>query len=795
MSTKSTNIFQKRPPLSPYSDNQLNYINGYKYNETNIQELFNSKYKKYNCSKNYLRTTINIFPKEESQLNQISIPIGLLISPSSFFTEEGDIPVLSYGDNCDVPRCKNEKCKAFLNPFIKFIDNSDNWECNICKKINKTEDYYHEEVDKNGIRLDQNTKIELNNGSYEFILNKSYWKDNKMPNTPNYYFLIDLSYKAIESGFSQCALETIKDCINNNYFYNYDNVDIKICIITYETSINFYSLNPKSNQFIMLSVTDNEIFIPTHQNNLLVSLKENKDKLVQIIESIQNNISNNLINKQDIKDATKIFDCIKAVNLLGGVLGGKIMIFSGSNVNLLEPMNYSKDEDSNNNNINKNLVRGGIKLSQLGIELTYNNFSINIFQSCNEFIKLITLNQLCDNSNGNIYFYKNFNPNLHYKNLYNQIKRVLTNEMQLEGTLKLRISNGFYIKEYMTSVLLYNRKLFVFPCHDVDQNYSVLLSMLTKEEMEENKIQINSDDFIYIQSCLLYSHGDGTRRIRIHNLCLPVSSNNSDIFNSIDVEFLSVFFAQKLIHLIYKTRNLNNSVIEIENNFYSLIKDYCNNTNSLLKKEISSEIQLLILYFLGIMKLNLFSRNSDKGYLNDIDLTNYYRLRLLRGNVEEIIVFIYPKIYILDTVMELKIGEFPQIINNSLESFNKGNFFLIDNGFYLSLFIKKNINNAICKEIFGVNSFEEINYFEVNESNIFDNDNNIGENKNKIIEIIGNIRSGKSLFQDLLFIFEGINDKNFYKEILIEDNFNNNFSYDYNKFYEKIISGNYKYKY
>lgn len=791
MSNYSKNIFSKRLSISPYSNNQYNYINGYKYNEKNIQD---SKYKNYNCSKDYLRTTINVFPKEESQLSQISIPIGLLISPSSFFTEDGDIPILSYGDNWDPPRCQNEKCKAFLNPFINFIDNSEKWECNICKKINKTENYYYEEVDNYGVRLDKNTKIELNNGSYEFILNKSYWKENRIPNTPNYYFLIDLSYKAIQSGFSQCALETIKDCINNNYFYNYDNVDIKICIITYETSIHFYSLNPYCNQFKMLCLTDSEIFIPAPINNLLVSLKGDKDKLMQIIESIQNNISNNLMNnKSDIKDATKIFDCIKAVNLLGGVLGGKIMIFSGSNVNLLEPMNDPKDKE-NNNNINSNLVRGALKLSQLGIEVTYNNFSINIFQSCNEFIKLLSLNQLCDNSNGNIYFYKNFNPNIHYKNLYNQIKRVLTNEMQLEGTLKLRISNGFYIKDYMTSVLLYNRKLFVFPSHDVDQNYSVLLSMLTKEEMEEHEIQKNFDDFIYIQSCLLYSHGDGTRRIRIHNLCLPTSSNNNDIFNSIDVEFLSVFFAQKLTHLIYKTRNLNNSVIEIENNFYSLIKDYYKNSDS-IKKEISSEMQLLILYFLGIMKLNLFNRNSDKGYLNDIDLTNYYRLRLLRGNVEEIIVFIYPRIFNLDTIMELKIGEFPQTINDNSKYFNQGSFFLIDNGFCLSLYIKKNIDNVLCKEIFGVNSFEEINYFEVNESNIFDIDDNITENKNKIIEIISNIRYGKSLFQDLFFIFEGYNDENLYKEILIEDNFNKNFSYDYSKFYEKIISENNKYIY
>ena len=782
------NTIFKRPPITNNIDNnQFNYINKSLNKSNKIEEIYESKYNKFNSPKEYLRPTINIFPKSEIQMNQLSVPIGLIISPTSSFAQEGDIPILNYGENNDVPRCKNEKCKAFINPYVKFVNNSENWECNLCKCIKKTEDYYFKYIDNNGMSINKDTKIELNNGTYEYILNKSYWKNDRIPNTPIYYFLIDISYKAVQSGFSQCILETIKDCINNNYFYGYEIFNIKICIITYDNSIHFYSVNPNASQFTMLSVNDQDIFIPTNKNNLLINLKENKNKIIQIIESIQNFLLNQNI---EIKEATKTFDAIKSVNLLGGILGGKVLLFSGSNVNLLEEMNDPKDNEDDKN-INQNLERGAKKLSQLGIKLTYNNFSVDVFQSCNEFIKLLSLNQLCDNSNGNIFFYKNFNPEIHYKNIYNQIKRVLTNEMQLEGTLKLRFSNGYYIKEYMTSVLLYNRRLFVFPCHDVDQKYSVLLSILTQEELEENELTNKFDDYIYIQSCLLFSQGDGTRRIRVHNLCLPVSSNNKDIFESIDVECLSAFYAQKLIHLIYRTRNLTNSVIQIENNFYSLINEYFNNSNS-LKRELNSKMQLFILYFLGILKLNLFNRNNDKGYLNDIDLSNYFRLRLLRSNVEEIIVFIYPRIYILDECIELKKGEFPEIINDSIEFFNKGNLFLIDNGFYFILYFKKNIYNIICQDIFGVNSFDEINYFEVNESTIFDNDNNYGKYKMKISEIINGLRSTKSLFQDLYFVFEGINDENIFKELLIENNYNKTYPFDYNTFYDKIISGNYK---
>ena len=89
--------------------------------------------------------------------------------------------------------------------------------------------------------------------------------------------------------------------------------------MTYDTCIHFYSINYKNNQFVMLCVNEDDVFIPTYKDNLLISLKDNnKNKLLQIIESIQNNISNNLINtKPEIKNATKIFDAIKSVNELG----------------------------------------------------------------------------------------------------------------------------------------------------------------------------------------------------------------------------------------------------------------------------------------------------------------------------------------------------------------------------------------------------------------------------------------------------------------------------------------------
>ena len=787
-------MLPNRPnPFPMENDNsQYNYSKDYSSSfENNNNKELDSKYKNLNCSKEYLRSTINIFPKYESQLNQLKIPIGVIISPSSIYTKKGEFPLISYGEDNEVPRCKNENCKAFVNPFIKIIDN-DKWQCNICKAVNKMEDNFYKNDEE------KEAKIELNNGSYEFLLNKSYWKNNRPPNKLNYYFVIDISYKSIESGFAQCSLEIIKNCIINNYFYNYDSFPIKICLITYDTSVHFYSINEKSNQFTMYCTNENnekDLFVPTFRDNLLVSLKENKNKFVQIIESIQNNIYNQSTQKEKKeKNATKIYEAIKCVNLLGNTLGGKILVFSGSDLKNLEIMNDKKDENDNEyekeKGYDKNLERGGKKLGQLGIDVTYNSFSINVFQASDEFCKILTINQMCDNSNGNLYFYKNFNSELHYKNLYNQIKRILTNETQLEGTLKLRISNGYYINEYITSVLLYNRRLFVFPTHDSDEKYIVQLSMLTQEELAERKIINDIDDYIYMQSCLLYSHGDGTRRMRVHNLCLPISTNNKDIFDSIDPEFLACFLAQKSSHLIFKYKNIEKSMNKIENQFVNMMKEYFN-AQEYNNKNLNEDMCKLILLFLGVMKLCIFNPKKISGILNDIDLCNFFRLKIVRMTVEEILCFIYPRIYLLDNILNLEQEDLPDTVNDSFEGINQGNLFLVDNGFYLTLYCKKNLDKNICKNLFGEDDYNNINFLETNENNVFEGENKENGIGIKIKNLVEYIREGKSLYQNLIFVFEGINDENFLKEILVEDNFNKAYPYDYNKFYEKIKSKSY----
>ena len=95
----------------------------------------------------------------------------------------------------------------------------------------------------------------------------------------------------------------------------------------------------------------------------------------------------------------------------------------------------------------------------MGINLTNENMSLDIFASADAQISTFTLNQLCEYSNGHLYFYKKFKIELHYKNIFNQIRRVLSRPVCWEAVNRTRFSSGYKISSYSTPILVANGDL------------------------------------------------------------------------------------------------------------------------------------------------------------------------------------------------------------------------------------------------------------------------------------------------------------------------------------------------
>ena len=780
---------------------QHNYYNPIKSNITNNQyddyitakNEFDTKLYKYCCLPEYINTTTNVFPKNSKLLKELSFPIGVTITPLANTNLE--IPLINYGDKA-IPRCPNNNCRAYLNPFVKWIEGGEKWVCNFCNQINDTEEYYYAQLNNNGERMDIETRTELNCGSYEFITNRDYWKPGRSPNKANFIFLIETSLSSINSGFLSAVIESIKDTINNNAFYN-KTEDISISFITYDSSVHFYSFSEKMSQIQMLCVTDEPTYLPTIKENLILNLNKHKDKILQILDLIQNNFTTNTC-----KDSLKIFSALNGAYLIGRGkenAGGKVIIFSSSNILTQSPkLNGGLKENPTKEEI-AYTTHDKRQLGTMGINLTNENMSCDIFCSAETHIKILTLNQLCEYSNGNIYFYKNFNIDLHYKNIFNQIRRVLSRPICWEGVLRTRFSHGYKIANYLTPVLISKEDLFIYPVGDSDQHVTIGLEFI-KENLtnnQNNNLDYNNDNnnFVYIQSALLYSYGDGQRRIRIHNLCIPLSNNANDIFNNINCEILSAYYLKKTIDKIYKDKNIPNAISSTETSFKTFISIVLNNQQS-MKKVLPENLNFLPIYILGMIKQRVFCKDEiDKKY--DIDLSNFLRIKLQRMSYEEILSYIYPNIYPIHNLMTDKslgtyneegILNMPQIIGTSINSFEPNGLYLIDNGYLLIIYVKTNCDKEILKSLFEV---EDLQFLTINvkEDIIFEK---MDEFKERIMNIIDYIRATKSLYQNLIFVFEGTNTERIIKESLIEDNFCNWYPYDYTNFYNKCVNDGFR---
>jgi len=135
--------------------------------------------------------------------------VAILIKPFGELPSGEPVPTASFNQK-PIVRCRD--CRAYINPFVKFIDNGSRWICNFCRLDNVTESYYFSQMDpQTGQRADFNSRPELYSGSIDFLASPEYM--NRPPMPPTFIFLFDVSQQSVESGYLTQATTTIKGII------------------------------------------------------------------------------------------------------------------------------------------------------------------------------------------------------------------------------------------------------------------------------------------------------------------------------------------------------------------------------------------------------------------------------------------------------------------------------------------------------------------------------------------------------------------------------------------------------
>lgn len=215
-----------------------------------------------NAGPRFIRSSMYSVPALPDMMKQTAVPFGLVITPFAQL-EEGEQapPIVDMGPTGPV-RCG--RCKAYMCPFMQFVDGGRRFHCPFCKATTEVPAEYFQHLDHTGNRMDKYQRPELCLGSYELVGTQDYCRNNAFPKPPAFVFAIDVSYNNVKSGLVHLLCSNMKSVLQRLPREPAMGGRLpRVGFITYSNEVHFYNIKPSLAQPQMMVVGDVEdMFMP-----------------------------------------------------------------------------------------------------------------------------------------------------------------------------------------------------------------------------------------------------------------------------------------------------------------------------------------------------------------------------------------------------------------------------------------------------------------------------------------------------------------------------------------------------
>ncbi|KAI7725657.1 hypothetical protein M8C21_001682, partial [Ambrosia artemisiifolia] len=435
-----------------------------------------------NCSPRYMRSTINQIPCTSDLLNTSGMQLALLVQPLALpHPSEEPIQVVDFGEGGPL-RCS--RCKGYINPFMKFVDQGRRFICNFCGFTDETPRDYQCNLGPDGRRRDADERPELCRGTVEFVATGEFLVREPMPAV--FFFLIDVSMNALQTGATAGACSAISRVIADLP----EGPRTMVGIATFDSTIHFYNLKRALQQPLMLIVPDVEDVYTPLQTDVIVQLSECREHLDLLLESIPTMFQNN-------KTADSAFGAA-----------------------MKEPHKLLQAADKT--------------MMTLAMEFAEYQVSVDVFITTQSYVDIASISVIPKTTGGQVYYYHPFSALSDPAKLYNDLRWNVTRPQGLEAVmrgLQVQEYSGNFCKRIPTDVDL--------PAVDCDKSIMVTLK-------HDDKLPDGTE--CSFQCALLYTTVYGQRRIRVSTLSLPCTTMLSNLFRSADLDTqFSCFLKQALI--------------------------------------------------------------------------------------------------------------------------------------------------------------------------------------------------------------------------------------------------------
>lgn len=194
--------------------------------------------------------------------------------------------------------------------------------------------------------------------------------------------------------------------------------------------------------------------------------------------------------------------------------------------------------------------------SNLAKECVKNAVCVNNYLFAFMYLDVASLGAISSTTGGDTFFYQQFTPNDLDRILYD-LSHVLNRNSGIDAVMRIRCTNGkhFHTLEALLSVCLTIH--FVSGLQVMDHYGNFNMTNFTDVELagiDEDKAiavslkhdgKLEDERGVSFQAALLYTTKEGRRRVRVHNLNIPITEHIADVFRQGDHEAMVTFLAKK----------------------------------------------------------------------------------------------------------------------------------------------------------------------------------------------------------------------------------------------------------
>ncbi|XP_006004983.1 protein transport protein Sec24C isoform X2 [Latimeria chalumnae] len=711
-----------------------------------------------NASPRYIRCTAYNFPCTSDMAKQSQVPLAAVIKPMAALPLDEVPPyIVDHGESGPI-RCN--RCKAYMCPFMQFIEGGRRFQCAFCSCVTEVPPHYFQHLDHTGKRVDYYERPELSLGSYEFLATVDYCKNNKLPNPPAFIFMIDVSYNAVKSGLVNLICDELKTLLD--YLPREGSVEesaIKVGFVTYNKVLHFYNVKSSLAQPQMLVVSDvADMFVPL-LDGFLVNNNESRTVINSLLEQIPEMFA-------DTRETETVFGPVIQAGLealKAADCAGKLFIFHSS-LPIAEAPGKLKNRDDKkliNTDKEKTLFQPQTSFyNNLSKECVAQGCCVDLFLFPNQYVDVATLGVVPFQTGGSLYKYTYFQVATDGERFLKDLHRDVQKVVGFDTVMRVRTSTGIRATDFFGTFYMSNTTDIELAGLDSEKT-------ITVEFKHDDKL--SEDSGALMQCALLYTSCGGQRRLRIHNLALNCCTQLADLYRNCETDTLINYFAKFAYRgvLSNATKAVRESLINQCAQILACYRKNCASPSSAGQLILPECMKLLPVYLNCVLKSDMLQAGADVS----TDDRAYIRQLVTAMDVAETNVFFYPRLLPLHK-LDVDSDALPVAVRDSEERLSKGGIYLLENGLNIFLWVGMNVQQELIQSIFNVPSFGQIDC-SMNAMPVLDN-----PFSKKIRAMIDAFRAQRPRFMKFLIVKQEDKLELLFKHFLVEDkNMNGGASY------------------